>query len=629
MKKFKNIILAVLIAVFTVSASGCLGGEPEYKIIDPGELPHKMEVIAPVDPMPRYEKTVTINVLGMDYPAEDPDIPSNLGPKTQSFNDIALEKLNIKLNYISAVTPAQYETQLNLLINTGSIPDVFATSNPIVYELVRTSGYVTDLKDQFYNLNEDLQKLYLNDYYSSLQACMDEGSLYAFPAPANPYEYAKRIYIRKDWMKTVGKQVPTTTEELIALAKAFKNNASTIAATMSGVKATDIVPIGIHKDLSYVDNYGPTGLFELFGTQVGSYLQGTDGKLYASDTSNEMKTAVKVIADMYKDKLIDQNFYTYTSNKVASDVIAGKIGIVFGDWWVPEYPLGNSVINNRTPGADWIGIELVGYGGAKGAPIVKPITINNYNVISKTCQYPEALPRLINLFYDVYYNDNAIEIYGAKATPAGGFFHNWVPVKVWNTSASIQEHYRVLDVFDKLYKAGYVWETDIAESTTANKAAVDAEIQAQKEYLENDETFAPIFNRLKAREKNLHFTKGYLYFQGLKAGKRAGDMIPREKAGFGIYEEMIAPDGGYAYVAKLAEGKADAKYNCFYGTPTTSMQSKGEYITKELVSTFSKIIVGEKNMNDWDKFVSNYNKNGGTKILKEVNVWYASQPKGV
>ncbi len=618
MKKTAILLIAVMLFAAVFAACGDDPGEQQFVPKNPGTLPYGTEVKAPENPMPKYQPEITITVMGMDYSPEG-DVASvyngkAAGPKNQAFNDVAREKLGIKLEYLSSSSPAQYDTQLSLAINTGNIPDVFATSNPIVYELVRSYGFVTDLKDQFYNLNAEIQGMYLNNFYSSLESCMDEGSLYAFPTPANPYEFAKRIYIRKDWLDISGKTIPQTAEQLIDVAKAFKANAQAIAATQTGVNANQIIPIGIHKDLSYVDNYGPTGLFELFGAQVGAYFMGSDETLYAANTSSEMKTAVAAISQMYADGIIAPEFYNKTSATVATEVIQGKVGIIFGDWWVPEYPLGNSVSNANTPGADWVAVNLVGYGGKEALPIVKPIGISTYNVVSHACQHPEALPRLINLFYDMYYNDNAAEIYGERATQAGGFFHNWVPVKVWNGAASIEEHKRVNEVFEELYEAGY---------RVQNLAA--ALTETDLEQVSSHAVYGTIIDKLKTREKTLHFLKGYAYFQSKQFAIEVKDMTPAAKAGFGIYEEMIAFNGGYAYVTALTEGRANAKLNYFYGTATEAMQSKGEYVTTYLVTQFTDMIKNGFTEAKWNTFVENYDKNGGRLILNEVNGWYKAQ----
>ena len=43
---------------------------------------------------------------------------------------------------------------------------------------------------------------------------------------------------------------------------------------------------------------------------------------------------------------------------------------------------------------------------------------------------------------------------------------------------------------------------------------------------------------------------------------------------------------------------------------------------------FTQIITGDLGLDRFDSFVTKtYNKNGGTKILKQINAWYDAQPK--
>ncbi|HEY8390508.1 MAG TPA: hypothetical protein VIL26_06130 [Clostridia bacterium] len=629
MKKIlKNILIVFVIMILAATGfTGCsYNPSQDYVRLEPGTLPKKIEG-KDYSPLARYDETVTVNVLGVNYDAEG-DVAATYkgkpsGPKNQSFNDIALEVLNIKLNYVTVASTAYYETALNLMISSNTLPDIIVTSSATTYELLRSSGMLADLGDTFYYLNQDLQDMYLNDYYDGLQTCMVEGSLYALPNVSNTYESAQRIYLRKDWLDLVGKEAPTTVEELIEVGEAFRDNASKIAAASKGLTAEDIIPIGIHKDIEFVGSYGAQGLFELFGAGVGKYFANEDGtKLYDSNTSEEMKTALKVISEMYSKKLIDQEFFTKTSSDVAADIIAGKIGIMFGQWWVPEYPLRDSVVNPNTPNADWVAIDLVGYNNKPAYPIVNRVAVTNYNMVSKSFEHPEAIARLINLFFDMYYNENAVEIYGEGATAAGAFYHNWVPVKLWHSSASILEHKRVQKVFKDLYDAGYrIPTSDILQ------AGSNYDWNTLYTNLSKDQTYGPIFNQLKQREKTLHFKRSYPYYQALRNGKAVKDMNSVEKEGFGIYEEMIKENGGYSYVADLTEGKKQAKYNEFYGTATPTQQEKGEYINSYMKEFFLSVITGEKSISEWNTFVKQYNKNGGSKILEEVNSWYAQQPK--
>jgi len=269
---------------------------------------------------------------------------------------------------------------------------------------------------------------------------------------------------------------------------------------------------------------------------------------------------------------------------------------------------------------------MVGANGREGRPIVKPLAVSTYNMVRRGFPHPEVLPALVNLFYDVFYSDDAETRYGPDATAAGGFYHNQIPVRVWNAGASIFEYHRVRGVFDDLWEAGYRF--DFTSQAAPPNAATAAENNAEIARLNADTgPHGEIFNRLRTREKALHFARGWHYFQAYMEGTPIRDMYPRQRDGWGIYNTMICRDGGYAYVADLHEDRAEAKYNMFYGTATPAMQSRGAFLATQFTEIFTAVFLGNRTVtNGWNHFNNTYNNNGGPLILSEVNEWFASRP---
>ena len=101
-----------------------------------------------------------------------------------------------------------------------------------------------------------------------------------------------------------------------------------------------------------------------------------------------------------------------------------------------------------------MGLHVPSYKGNESLPVVDTTLISGYNLVSKNCRNPEAVAKLINLFYDIYYNDNAEQMYGSGVLPSNGFYYQFVPVKVWDGMASAAEYHRVQTVFNELYEGG-------------------------------------------------------------------------------------------------------------------------------------------------------------------------------
>lgn len=624
--------VALILAAMTLSAAAAACNPAplydDYEVIDPGTLPEN-PLGEDYDPLAPYEETVKIKVLGINYERIG-NVPAiyngaTSGPSNNAFNDVALNRLNIELEYTSILSSGNYDSRLSLLISGNELPDMFVVNNATMFAMLRDNGLIEDLGTAFWYLNDELKEnFYLNElYYPGLETCMQEGKLYAFPSIDNPNEAAQKLYIRKDWLEIVGKEIPTTYEEVIDVAKAFRDNADAIASHSEGITGKDIIPIGITQELAAQGNNTASGFFNIFGTQPNAFFE-EDGKIIDANTSDEMKEALEELHNLYEEGLLAREFYTYADAKVTKDIISGKVGIVSGMWHAASYPLQSSVNNAYTPDAEWVSIELPPRNGEASLPVVDSTRLGTYIVVRKGFEHPEAAAKLCNLFYDMFYSDDAQEKYGALATPEGGFFYSWVPIKLWYTPYSMDSYYRLNEVFDELWDAGF----RIPDETLTAMCEENYDWQAWYEQVAGGE-YGDIFKKLWIRERDNGFKYGYPYMQAVRNGKGTAEMNAVEKSGYGIYEQTINASGGYSYVAEISTGEKQSKRNVFYGERTPAQQVNGEWMDSYMDQYFLGVITGERSLSDWDKFVKEYNNNGGSEVLHQINQWYeARQSKG-
>ncbi len=624
--------VALILAAMTLSAAAAACNPAplydDYEVIDPGTLPEN-PLGEDYDPLAPYEETVKIKVLGINYERIG-NVPAiyngaTSGPSNNAFNDVALNRLNIELEYTSILSSGNYDSRLSLLISGNELPDMFVVNNATMFAMLRDNGLIEDLGTAFWYLNDELKEnFYLNElYYPGLETCMQEGRLYAFPSIDNPNEAAQKLYIRKDWLEIVGKEIPTTYEEVIDVAKAFRDNADAIASHSEGITGKDIIPIGITQELAAQGNNTASGFFNIFGTQPNAFFE-EDGKIIDANTSDEMKEALEELHNLYEEGLLAREFYTYADAKVTKDIISGKVGIVSGMWHAASYPLQSSVNNAYTPDAEWVSIELPPRNGEASLPVVDSTRLGTYIVVRKGFEHPEAAAKLCNLFYDMFYSDDAQEKYGALSTPEGGFFYSWVPIKLWYTPYSMDSYYRLNEVFDELWDAGF----RIPDETLTAMCEENYDWQAWYEQVAGGE-YGDIFNKLWIRERDNGFKYGYPYMQAVRNGKGTAEMNAVEKSGYGIYEQTINASGGYSYVAEISTGEKQSKRNVFYGERTPAQQVNGEWMDSYMDQYFLGVITGERSLSDWDKFVKEYNNNGGSEVLHQINQWYeARQSKG-
>ncbi len=660
MKKFYSAMSSLMALTLLCGAlAGCgYTEEYDYEAIDPGTLAApRAEYATPEEDaaknaayraeyptLDRYEEPVTIKVAAIQYELE-PDVKIGTTPYNQTFNKIALEKLNIKLEYSVVTASTMYDQKVNLAIGANQMPDMFYTTQAQMFTMLRDQNMLADLTEAYYKLNDNLLANY-NDYMpEAIKACMKEGKLYALPQQTNRFATAQRLYIRKDWLEIAGVEAPTTIDEMIDVGQAFLDHKEEIAAA-TGISAANVIPLSLHKDLTFSDSYGAKGMFNAHGAQLGGYFMGEDGKLYSSNTSPEAQAAVETMRTMYERGILDREFLSNTSASVQSYVSAGFVGMVFGEWWLPKDSLEKAVTSNSVNGADWVWVDLPSYNGQERRPIVDRLLISGYNLVSANCKHPEAVAKLCNLFYDIYYSDDAQERYGTDVLPSNGFYYQFVPMKIWDGMDSSVEYRRVQKAFNELYDNGLnsrdMFKSGLYEDLT-NAQIESSEAAGEKIYriaandsgngyfcirrdviaqINGNEKLKAAFNSMRNREKLLHFADGYPYFVAYKQKIATKDMTKEEKKGWGIYHEMIDENGSYAYVVALSEGEKPAKYNEFYGTALSAMTDYGEYITTQTSTYFTKMISGESAMSSFNDFVKDVDRNGGETIIGQVNAWY-------
>ena len=644
------IALTLFALPLVVTGCGCYSPDFEYKAVDPGQLKAPEGGLADYDAyrekyaeLGRYDEEITITVAAVDYTLE-PDVKAGTSPETQTFNKIAKDVLNINLEYVVIGGTTQYDTKLKTSIAAGIVPDMFYTTDTALYSSLLESGKLADLSDAFWYLNDDLQQNYLKYFPELLPTTMVEGKLYSFPSITNNYASAQRLYIRQDWLDVVGMEAPTNMEEFVAVAKAFTDKKAEIAAA-TGIKANRLNAFTMTKQLTWAGSYSIEGFLNCFGTSVNSYFEGNDGELYYSNTSSEMKDALSTLRDLYQYGALDNEFISKSSDDIQSDIKSGYVGMAFGEWWMAKDVLDDCITNVK--GADWTWVDLPGVDGT-ASPIVKSVGVGGYNLVSSTCKYPEAAAKLINLFYDIYYSDDAQTKYGSDVLPSNGFYYQFVPIKLWDGVSSLREYERVQSVFNNLYELGfdpslYVDSATYAEKTILQEVAqpLDTDYLVSTTITSNKTTYNIInrdvinainanpawkaeFDKMRLREIKLHFVDGYPYFVAYKNGKNVTEMTKGEKRGWGIYHEMVDKEGGYGFVVDLTNGVKTAKFDCFYGANLSAMETYLEYISSQTDQIFTNIIKGEVGINEFEsKYVQAvFNNNGGETIMTQVNAWY-------
>lgn len=295
------------------------------------------------------------------------------------------------------------------------------------------------------------------------------------------------------------------------------------------------------------------------------WIKDGSGKLAYGSVQPEMKDALAKLQELYKAKAIDPEFGAKDWGKAADDIGAGKGGIYFGAFWQPLYPL--STTKTHTPDSDWKAYPIPA--GAEGVVVPKRATnVFTWMVARKGMEHPEALIKSMNLWAEM-----------------------WIEGGKYN---------------DLFYK----------------------EIQGSEKY----------------KGKEIHqYAKPYFFDdpgKNMVIGKQFRAAMEKDDGSL-----VTHPDGvwkwnayknnepnGWAFMKYLSESEAVLEQygenfanQAFLGAPTETMAKRLANLNKIESETFTKIIMGNLDIGEFDNFVKQWNQLGGDKITEEVNAWAASK----
>ena len=345
---------------------------------------------------------------------------------------------NIFPEILYEVDPSQANTKLSTAIMSGDYPDVFRVSGGDYKNFVQ-SGAVADITEAYEKYASDELKEFMNfDGGLAVKSLYVDGKLYGLPKVNDTLSNAYMMWIRQDWLDRLGLQIPTTMEELKAVAHAFtyddpdgdgQNNTYGIAFD------------GMDVLTSSIGSMHP--FFEGFGVYLGnnglSYIEDENGNItWGGANAEGMKAALSMLQEMYADGAIARDFITMDSQSIFSETKAGRVGIWFGPTWGAMEPAIYATQNDKNC---HIVAAVVPSATGETAKSYATAAANEIYCVSSKCAKPELLVKLWNLNvhymnaqfctaeeFNMYYGDSA-NYSGWKTTPAlRPIWTLWLPV---------------------------------------------------------------------------------------------------------------------------------------------------------------------------------------------------------
>ncbi|MFD0696791.1 extracellular solute-binding protein [Paenibacillus sp. GCM10027628] len=522
------------------------------------------------DPLGKYPDPVTVTeVLGYN-PPEDPRTPQGITPDKNVYLKDLKDMTNIDVKYKWTVPSSQYEQKFALAMASGDLPDIMELDQKN-YEKLKKQGVLADLTEAYNQYASPTLKKYMeSDGGFAMKTFSSDGKQYGIPSFEDPFLSTQLLWIRKDWLDNLNLQPPKSIDDLEKVAEAFVKN----DPDKNG--KNDTYGIAMQKNFIYW-GFDVRGFFNGFGAypSVGdnqsAWIKSADGKLVPGLIQPEVKKALSKMQSWYQKGIFDKEFALKDENKVVEDITAGKVGISYGEWWYPNWPLNLNV--DKDPKADWIALQIPSLDGP-GKSLVPKLRSSRIFVVNKNAKHPEAAIKMMN-----FYLEMGNKKYMDKNKAENGYVYNWFVPRLYNP-AQIETIY-----------------------TEVNKA-LDAK---QTEITLDDDNYKNVADVFKA-------TKDYLGQNTANASRGVN---------WGQYFSRAAKEGGWGLTRQIKEKKAFVN-NEFYSIPTTTQVEKGGQLDKLMLESFTKIVLGGS-IDDFDKFVASWKTLGGDQITQEVNDWYSKQ----
>lgn len=518
------------------------------------------------DHLGAYKDTITVK-LGR-VTSSNSKLPKGDTYENNAYTRLVKDRLNVTVKDAFEANGDDYTRQVALAIASGELPDMMRVDSKQDLKQLAENDLIADLTDVYKKYATDnIKKIYDSYDGRALGNATIDGKLMGLPG-TSPDSAPCEIWIRQDWLDELGLKVDTdgngtvTLAELEKIAEAFIKN--------DPGKTGNPVGIPFVNSLNTTE-YGATaftmkGVASVFNAFPQYWLKGEDGSITYGSTTEGTKQALGVLADWYKKGIVDPQFGTRTWDDIMALVTKGQTGIVFGPWHIPDWGLSNlRTANNKAKFSAYTLEDAKGkVNVAHGNPS------SSFYVVRKDYAHPELAIKILNLFYDVMANSKDIE----KDMPEVAKY------KVADVDGStrpfnieLNSNTSLLDDYSDMYNA------------------VNGKITIDKV-------------RTSESKANVPMIKKYME-----------DQNDTQVSDWSKYHSRML---GVALIDKLTKAN---KFNWItpINTGTTkTMEKAGANLSKLEQEAFIKIVTGAKPLSSFDTFVSEWKKQGGDEITKEI-----------
>lgn len=526
----------------TATASSLENADPDFKYDEPVTLSSFFEISPTI--MSDFDQETVVNSL---------------------YYQRLKERTNISIDWkwFAANTTDDSVQKKSVAIASGDIPDFMIVNSSQLALLAKSDLINRDIGKIFEAYASDtLMDWTTGEGDAALDSAKDKGEIIAIPLVDSSIDGADVLWIRRDWINKLGLEMPKTMEDLYNVMIAFRDQ------DPDGNGQADTLGMVFHNNFLSAGLGDATGVFNGFGAYPEQWIDDGSGKLeYGVADADTNKEALNYLAKLYQEGLIAQDFSSNDETKGTEPAAAGKAGIQYGQMWNANWPL-NATIQND-PEADWVAIPMPTADGSDIHPQIS-LKILGYVVVSKKCEHPEAVVRMLNFWCDAWSGDEYSDYLVEGSDGAISFPLHWVMLKTYYPLKNLESHLKVVEAVEK---------DDPSELN-----------QEQKQYYDA--------------------VTGYL----------AGN-VAENYGGMKVFgNDMSSLD-----VINQYHEKDLFLMNAFTGAPTETMGQKLSTVNDKIMEYYTKVIMGIESTDTYDDFLSEINSLGLEKMTEEVNEWNSSR----
>ncbi|MBP1990469.1 extracellular solute-binding protein [Paenibacillus eucommiae] len=563
----KRVMFSCLILLLLVAAACSRSGGDKQESSgssQPAETTGSDNMLNPMDMNAKYDPPVTITTIRAKN--ESMFFHPDESMDHNAIYDAYLRDLGIIIKNDWVVDGKEYDQKLKISIASDNLPDFFLVSAADLPQLIE-SDMVMDLTEAYEQFASDKTKeVLMADGGKQMKTATFGGKLMAIPQTSSPFGTAELVWLRNDWLREMKLPEPKTMQDLLKISEAF-------ASRDSGGKGK-VFGMALNKE----DISVPTGFFNGFFNGYHAYptqwVKDEAGNLVYGSLQPEMKTALKQLQDLYKAGQLDPELAVNDSAKSMEMVANDRIGLMFGEFWMSAI-MQQSVVKDNKVTQDW-GVYLLPSIDEKPALTQVSASVNTFYVINKKAKNPDAVFKLLNHWVNLQTegeieegNPRSVYTFGRELKSVGKEFWAINPLVVFLQDIFIQGGKEIPKAIQTGDASAITWSNDLL-----------SRYEAVKKY-------------------------------------DAGDTA------LWLHAKIAGEGGGFA---GLYDYFTQDRYHFdeFYGPVTPVIAERGDLLKTKEQELFTKIIMGSVSIDEFDKFIGEWNKLGGDQITREVNDWYKS-----